>query len=268
MAAGSATQWVPSVAPRSSTTVSIRMMRSWNRCVCTTQPRLTVAPSASVTRSASGSQYVSHHTPRPIVAPRPRNHRFITGVPLAARANHGAATVSTNVSATSWRHTNDDHNGCSMAVIRPTTSHFAITAIAPATAPATSSTTPEASAVHKWPNRITSACSAKSTATPIENDTRTGISRQVSTPARISFSFSGGSNVRSASAAVGLRRNRTGGLPSHDEPALALCGVADSTATSPSSGTLRPGWVIPEFPRNARLPMVAFATWIQPPPSS
>ena len=43
---------------------------------------------------------------------------------------------------------------------------------------------------------------------------------------------------------------------------------ADSTATSPSSGTRRPGWVMPELPRNARLPIVALATWIQPPPSS
>ena len=55
-AAGNATQCGPSVAPRSRTTVSIRMMRSWNRCVCTTHPRLTAAPSSSVTRSASGSQ--------------------------------------------------------------------------------------------------------------------------------------------------------------------------------------------------------------------
>ena len=55
-AAGSATQCGPNVEPCSSTTVSIRITRSWNRCVCTTQPRLTVAPFSSVTRSASGSQ--------------------------------------------------------------------------------------------------------------------------------------------------------------------------------------------------------------------
>ena len=61
--------------------------------------------------------------------PAPRSHRFITGVPLAARANHGAATVSTKVSATSLRQTNDDHSGCSPAGIRPTTSHFAATAM-------------------------------------------------------------------------------------------------------------------------------------------
>ena len=84
----------------------------------------------------------------------------------------------------------------------------------------------------------------------------------------MTFSRGDGWKVRRASAAVGWRRSRIGGLPSHDEPALALCGVALSTATSPSSGTRRPGWVMPELPRNARLPMVALATWIQPPPSS
>ena len=88
-------------------------------------------------------------TPRPMDAPNPRSHRFITGVPLAARANQGAATVSTKVSDTSLRHTNDDHNGCSMARIRPTISHFAITAVAPATAPAINNTTPPANAVHR-----------------------------------------------------------------------------------------------------------------------
>ena len=56
LAAGRATQWVPSVAPSSSTTVSMRMIRSWNRWVCTTQPRLTVLPAPSEIRSASGSQ--------------------------------------------------------------------------------------------------------------------------------------------------------------------------------------------------------------------
>ena len=144
--AGNATQCVPNVAPFSRTTVSNRMIRSWNRWVCTTQPRFTVLPSPSVTRSASGSQYVSHHTPRPILAPNARNHRFITGVPLAARANHGAATVSTKVSDTSLRQTKDDHSVCSLTRMRPTTSHFAITAEAPATAPAISSTTPPPSA--------------------------------------------------------------------------------------------------------------------------
>ena len=46
----------PSVAPSSMRTSSMLMIRSWNRWVCTTQPRLTVAPSPRRTRSDSGSQ--------------------------------------------------------------------------------------------------------------------------------------------------------------------------------------------------------------------
>ena len=38
---------------------------------------------------------------------------FSTAVPVAARANHGAATVSTKASATSFRQTNELHSGCS-----------------------------------------------------------------------------------------------------------------------------------------------------------
>ena len=116
----------------------------------------------------------------------------------------------------------------------PTTSHFATTAMPPATAPAISSTTPPASAAHRQPNRIGQRTAARrSTATPIANVTITGINRQVSTGPRMTFSRSDGWKVRSASAAVGLRRNRIGGLPSHDDPALALCGVAP-TAPPPA----------------------------------
>ena len=92
------------------------------------------------------------------------------------------------------------------------------------------------------------------------NVTITGTIRRVSTVDRMIFSCSDGWKVRSLSDSVGWRRNRIGGLPSHDDPALALCGVADSTATSPSSGTRRPGCVMPELPRNARRPTVALAT--------
>ena len=58
---------------RPSVTVSMDMIRSWNRWVCTTHPRSTVAPSPRVTRSASGSQYVSHQTPGRSSAPSPRS---------------------------------------------------------------------------------------------------------------------------------------------------------------------------------------------------
>ncbi len=55
-AAGRMTLCGPRVAPGSRITVSMLMIRSWNRWVCTTHPRLTVEPSPRVTRSGSGSQ--------------------------------------------------------------------------------------------------------------------------------------------------------------------------------------------------------------------
>ncbi len=79
--------------------------RSWNRWVWTTQPRFTVAPSPRVTRSVSGSQYESHHTPAPTFAPSARSHRFSATVPAVEVANHGAASTSVKVSASSERHT-------------------------------------------------------------------------------------------------------------------------------------------------------------------
>ncbi len=51
-------------------------------------------------------------------------------------------------------------------------------------------------------------------------------------------------------------------------PFFAFFGVADSTPTRPPSGTLRPGAVIPEFPRKARRPISARPIRTQPPPSS
>ncbi len=66
-------------------------------------------------------------------APRLRSHAASAGVPVACSANHGRATVSTKVSCTSLRHTNDDQSGCSRASIRPTNTHFASVDTAAAT---------------------------------------------------------------------------------------------------------------------------------------
>ncbi len=71
-----------------------------------------------------------------------------------------------------------------------------------------------------------------------------------------------------SSDAIAVRRSRTGGLPSQEVPDLALAGVADRTATSEFLGTLRPAAVMPELPRKDRLPILAGAIFIQPPPSS
>ena len=57
-------------------------------------------------------------------------------------------------------------------------------------------------------------------------------------------------------------------MPRYDDPFLALRGAAESTPTSPRLGTERPGAVIPELPRKARLPIRVGATCSQPPASS
>ncbi len=62
-----------------------------------------------------------------------RSHTASAGVPAAARANHGAATISTNVSDTSVRQTKLDQSGCSPALMRPTNAHLAIVETSAAT---------------------------------------------------------------------------------------------------------------------------------------
>ena len=94
------------------------------------------------------------------------------------------------------------------APIRPTTSHFAATDTAPATAPASIRTAPPHTAASGKPPTETSHASVNSTPRPIPNVTITGISRHVSTNARAIFSRSGGSKVRDASDSVAALRNR------------------------------------------------------------
>src|SRR6478609_8112215 len=106
LAAGRTTPCGPTLAPSSRRTVSMLITRSWNRCVWSTHPRFTVAPSPRATRSASGSQYVSHQTPRPMREPSARSHRFIAGEPTVAGPSHGTATTSRNASASSLRQMN------------------------------------------------------------------------------------------------------------------------------------------------------------------
>src|SRR5439155_1301752 len=109
----------------------------------------------------------------------------------------------------------------------------AATATTPANPPATISTSPHTSAANQYPTDSASHASANSTPRPIPKVTITGINRQVSTIPRNTLSLNGGSKVRAASEPPAVRRKRTGGLPSHDEPALAFSGAADRTATRP-----------------------------------
>ncbi len=201
-------------------------------------------------------------------APRVRSHAASAGVPVHCSANHGRATVSTKVSCTSFRHTNDDHSGCSPASIRPTKAHFAVVDTAAATAPATMSTGPASRTVQPSPIVDHRPRSVPTTPSAIAADTIGARSRSSSQQPRATLSLRGGRNVRSSSNVVVARRSRTGGVPSHDEPRLAFFGTAESTATRASRGTDRPAPVIPEFPRNARRPTFDRPIVTRPPPSS
>ena len=71
--------------------------------------------------------------------------------------------------------------------MRPTRSHFATTAMPPATAPATSSTSAAAKRRPDTTEFDRQRLNAPSTATPIANVTTSGNSRHVSTSARMTF---------------------------------------------------------------------------------
>ena len=189
-------------------------------------------------------------------------------MPAAALANHGAATISTNVSTTSLRQTNELHSGCSPGRIRPTITHLATVVVAAAISPAARMTAPDDAAAAGAPNRAATAASAARTPTAMAAEQASGTNRQSSTVARANRSRRGGLNVRCSSPATTERRRRTGGLPIHELPALDFLGAADMTATSPFLGTARPPAAMPELPRNARRPTLAGATRIHPPPSS
>ena len=191
-------------------------------------------------------------------------------MPVAARANHGAATTSTKVSASSLRQTNELHSGCSEGRIRPTRSHFATTVTPAATRPAASSTGPPRSTAHHGP-RSSSAVRAPTTSTTRSTCVQTGttrhsLDRAPGDPQPQRRACGCGRRrprrARGGARAVGCRATRC--------PALAVPrrGAADSTATSACFGTVRPGAAIPELPTNAPLPTRTCSTRSQPPPSS
>ena len=106
IAAGRMTPCGPRVAPWLEVTVSMLMTRSWNRWVCSTQPRFTLDAVAERDQVGLGQPVgLAPHAPADLArrgsAARPR-------APACRRrrcANHGAATISTNVSTTSLRQT-------------------------------------------------------------------------------------------------------------------------------------------------------------------
>ena len=123
-----------------------------------------------------------------MLAPRERSQTAIAGVPTAARANQGAASISVKVSLTSVRHTKLDHSGFSPARIGPTIAHFARVVIPAAAAPAASITMPESNSVHQGPTADQSHAKTQSTTTPSRQETSTGTKRHSSHRVRAIFS--------------------------------------------------------------------------------
>ena len=188
-----------------------------------------------MTRSVSGSQYVSHHTPRPICAPRLRSQSSGPACRSTRCANHGTADhLDEGVGQLVAPH-EAGHSGCStgrepadqqplgqrrQAARRPRR-------------PRRSTTAAGQRGDARARSRSTSACSAhegrRRRAAP---STIIGTSRHSSTAARASTQPA--RRVEGA-ARVGRRPRRAAaapaGWPSQDEPGLACSGAADSTAT-------------------------------------
>ncbi len=118
---------------------------------------------------------------------------------------------------------------------------------------------PLSTAARPWPPQPARASKMTSDDAAMATVRRIGTTRHSSQNARAALRRRGGWKVRLWSESRARRRRRDGGLPSHELPAFALAGVAESTATSEFLGTRRPAEVIPELPRNARRPIFAGA---------
>ena len=219
------------------------MIRSWNRCVCSTHPRLTVDRVAEPDQVGLGQPVGL--APHAAADPGARAPAATARRPACVswpRTNHGTATSSTNMSASSLRQTNELHSGWSTARCRPTSSHFATrrerrgdqagdarTAARPA-GPRPAPPSRSVDVEQQRPRRPGRA----------PTETAAGTSRQTSTSAALHLDRRvDGAKVRLSSPPAALRRSSTGGLPSHDVPALARSGAAESTATRLFLGTTR-----------------------------
>ena len=179
----------PRVEPASIDTGCSRMMRSWNRWVWSTVPRLTDTPRPRCTRSNSGSHQVSHHTPRSIFAPISRAQALNTGEPTASRIRPGTARDSAKVSASSLRHTKELNSGRSPSRKRPMRAHLTSTGMRAASTPAASTTGVAHSSAETMPSRppparMYTVVSTKTIARSIHAVTMKGTARRDSTSVR------------------------------------------------------------------------------------
>ena len=183
-------------------------------------------------------------------------------MPAAALANHGAATISTKVSTTSLRHTNELHSGCSpardAARRRPTSptdgeqrgdQRRRRAARRPDARPRPPERRARRRAMRarrarrrRWP--------------PSTPPARSGTARR----RRAATRRRGGGRERAARRRRRrrVRRSFTGGLPSHDVPGLRLLRRRRQHGDEPVlRAPTRPPAAMPELPRKARLPTLA-----------
>ena len=222
------------------------MIRSWNRWVCSTQPRLT-------RRAVAEGDQVGLGQPVGLApdaaADRARRARAATrcsaGVPAAARANHGAATISTKVSASSLRQTKELHSGCSPAADPADQQPLGRRRHARrASAGGEQHHARRAAPRPRAPTRSRHACEGEQHADaerrpcsitghdPAQLDQRRG------RPAAAAAARRCGSS--SPAAAGAAQPHRRAAEPGRARP-WPSAGVADSTATRPSLGTAAPG---------------------------
>ena len=185
--------------------------------------------------------------------------------------------VSTNVSETSLRQTNDDHSGCSFASMRPTHSHFAAVATPPATAPAEEQHQPaHQSPMPPSPVPIRSPrCAAERDHHEQAREPKVTITGTQSASSPQDAGHDLASLHRGSEGAQPRRPRRRSAQTDRRDcrartiPPSPCCGVALSTATRPSSRHLagrarscrscRGTRACRSSPRDP---------WIQPPPSS
>ena len=99
-------------------TVSMLMIRSWNRWVCRTQPRLTLDAVAQPDQVGLGQPVgLAPHAARRSGRPSERSQTTNAGVASWPRTNHGTASISTNMSASSLRQTKRLHSGWSTCAV-------------------------------------------------------------------------------------------------------------------------------------------------------
>ena len=249
--------------------------RSWNRCVCTTHPWFTVTPSLQRRQVGLGQPVgLAPDAAADPCAPSERSQTLSTGVPGRGageprRRDHLDEGVGELVAP--------DERAPQRVLRRPQPADEQPLAPRSAT-PAASSAgdhqhQPASSAAAPPARPVGEQARAPATTPSAEQRRRPSRGRAGSTSTRARATPQPrGRVVRAAVVAVAGDRGAawSAGCRATTCPPSPCVrrGAADSTATRPRLGTLRPGAAIPELPTNARLPIFTRSMRSQPPPSS